>query len=71
MKAQSYEDRVHAAEAKVPTLPKWALCNRCGAESVWVNGLTPGTTYRFGVKTVDSVGNWSALSNIKEVTTEP
>jgi len=24
MKAQSYEDRVHAAEAKVPTLPKWA-----------------------------------------------
>lgn len=38
-------------------------------ESTIVTGLTPKTTYSFGIKTVDDVGNTSALSNVISVTT--
>ncbi len=33
-------------------------------QSIVVRGLTFGTTYWFGIKTVDEAGNWSALSNV-------
>ena len=34
------------------------------AQSLVVRGLTFGTTYYFGIKTVDDAGNWSGLSNV-------
>jgi hypothetical protein len=36
-----------------------------------VLGLTPGVTYYFAIKARDEVNNWSALSNVKQVTTAP
>lgn len=33
-------------------------------QSTMVRGLTSGTTYWFGIKTVDEAGNWSSLSNV-------
>lgn len=33
-------------------------------QSAMVRGLDPGTTYWFGIKTVDEAGNWSVLSNV-------
>lgn len=33
-------------------------------QSTTVRGLIPGTTYWFGIKTVDEAGNWSPLSNV-------
>ncbi len=32
-----------------------------------VSGLTPGTTYWFGVKAVDEAGNAAVLSNVPVV----
>ena len=40
-------------------------------ESFVVDGLTPNTTYYFAIKAGDEVPNWSTLSNILTVTTEP
>ncbi|MEM6531829.1 MAG: fibronectin type III domain-containing protein [Myxococcota bacterium] len=40
-------------------------------QSVTVEGLEPGTLYRFAVVTVDEAGNRSALSNVAVVMTEP
>lgn len=40
------------------------------SESYTVTGLTPGTTYYFGIKTGDEVSNWSALSNSVSATTD-
>ncbi|HUU44269.1 MAG TPA: fibronectin type III domain-containing protein [Acidobacteriota bacterium] len=34
------------------------------SESFTIEGLTAGTTYFFGIKSVDAVGRWSALSNV-------
>lgn len=39
------------------------------AESLTVTGLTQQTTYWFAVKVGDEAGNWSALSNVVQVTT--
>jgi chitodextrinase len=39
------------------------------SESFTVNGLQPGTTYWFAIKTADDVGNWSLLSNVVSRTT--
>jgi hypothetical protein len=36
-----------------------------------VTGLTPGTTYYFGLKTADEVPNWSTVSNSPYGTTTP
>jgi hypothetical protein len=33
-------------------------------QSMPVRNLTTGTTYWFGIKSVDDVGNWSAISNV-------
>jgi hypothetical protein len=41
------------------------------AETMTVTGLTEGTTYCFGIKTVDDAGNWSELSNVVCPTTVP
>lgn len=38
-------------------------------ETVTINGLTPGTTYYFAVKSADFFGNFSAISNVVEQTT--
>lgn len=39
------------------------------AESFVVTGLQANTTYYFALKAADEVPNWSALSNVVEVTT--
>jgi hypothetical protein len=39
-------------------------------ESFLVTGLAPNTTYYFAVKTVDDVGQWSAISNIATYSTD-
>ncbi|UCD64234.1 MAG: fibronectin type III domain-containing protein [Candidatus Zixiibacteriota bacterium] len=41
------------------------------AETLTVTGLDPSTTYYFAVKTADEVPNWSPLSNVATITTEP
>lgn len=38
-------------------------------EEIIVNGLTPGTTYYFAIKSADEVPNWSPLSNVASTTT--
>ncbi|UCC44746.1 MAG: fibronectin type III domain-containing protein, partial [Candidatus Zixiibacteriota bacterium] len=40
------------------------------AETFTVTGLSPATTYYFAVKVSDEAGNWSALSNVVQRTTE-
>jgi chitodextrinase len=40
-----------------------------GAETFVVTGLTPSTTYWFGLKVADEVPNWSDLSNVVTMTT--
>ncbi len=40
-----------------------------GRDTVVVTGLTPGTTYYFGLKTGDKFSNWSELSNVISRTT--
>ncbi len=40
-------------------------------ESYTIDGLSPATTYYFGLKTIDEAGNNSALSNIDSTTTLP
>ena len=37
-------------------------------QSMQISGLTAGTTYYFGLKSVDASGNWSALSNVAVLT---
>ncbi len=39
------------------------------AEIFVVTGLTPSTTYWFGMKVADEVPNWSDLSNVVSITT--
>ncbi|KAF0192650.1 MAG: Ig-like domain-containing protein [Gammaproteobacteria bacterium] len=39
-------------------------------ESFWVTDLNPSTTYYFGLKAVDEVSNWSALSNSPSTNTD-
>ncbi len=39
------------------------------SESFTITGLTPDTTYYFGIKTADEVPNWSGLSNVASGTT--
>jgi phosphodiesterase/alkaline phosphatase D-like protein len=39
------------------------------AETFVVTGLTPSTTYWFGMKVADEVPNWSDLSNVVSITT--
>ena len=39
------------------------------SETLVVTGLTPSTTYYFGIKVADEVPNWSGLSNIIARTT--
>lgn len=39
-------------------------------DSYWVTDLNPSTTYYFGLKAVDEIGNWSALSNSPSTTTD-
>ena len=39
------------------------------AQSYVVFGLTPGSNYWFAIKARDDAGNWSALSNVKQVVT--
>ncbi len=41
------------------------------AETMTVTGLVEGTTYCFGIKTVDDANNWSVLSNVICPTTVP
>ncbi len=41
------------------------------AESFTVTGLTPGTTYYFAIKAADEMANWSTLSNVASVATDP
>jgi len=38
-------------------------------QSVTLTGLSPSTTYWVAIKTSDDAGNWSALSNILQLTT--
>lgn len=40
-------------------------------ETFTVTGLTPNTTYYFGIKIADEIPNWSALSNVISRTTLP
>ncbi|MCP4583610.1 MAG: T9SS type A sorting domain-containing protein [candidate division Zixibacteria bacterium] len=39
-------------------------------QSVTINGLSPNTTFYFGVKTADESQNWAGLSNIASGTTD-
>ncbi|MEA2029987.1 MAG: hypothetical protein U9N55_00090, partial [candidate division Zixibacteria bacterium] len=39
-------------------------------ETFIVEGLNPGTTYYFAIKTADEVSNWSGLSNVVSTTTD-
>lgn len=58
----------------------WAAANQASgepspqvagsSESFTVTGLSPNTTYYFGIKTGDEVPNWSALSNVISATTD-
>lgn len=48
-----------------PPVPKLAG----QTDSCTVTGLSPGTTYYFAVKAVDSASNWSGLSNVATYTT--
>ncbi|MDZ4185070.1 MAG: CxxxxCH/CxxCH domain-containing protein [Desulfuromonadales bacterium] len=48
-----------ASQAKVPTVDRMGK-----AQTSIVNGLTPGTTYYFALKTYDESNNVSALSNV-------
>jgi len=41
-----------------------------GGQGMTVSGLAPNTTYYFALKSVDSVGNWSVISNVVSVTTD-
>jgi hypothetical protein len=41
------------------------------AETLQVTGLSPSTTYYFAIKVADKMPNWSALSNVVLVTTNP
>jgi hypothetical protein len=46
---------------RVPDPPSPKIAG--SAESFTVNGLNPGSTYYFAIKTADEVRNWSGLSN--------
>lgn len=48
-----------ASQAKAPTVDRMGK-----AQSTIVNGLTPGSTYFYALKTYDETGNVSALSNV-------
>lgn len=58
----------------------WAAANQASgepspqvagsSESFTVTGLSPNTTYYFGIKTGDEVPNWSVLSNVISATTD-
>jgi hypothetical protein len=39
------------------------------AEALALTGLARGTTYYFAIKSVDDSGNWSPLSNVRQITT--
>ena len=39
------------------------------SQSYVVFNLSPGTNYYFAIKARDEVGNWSALSNVKQILT--
>ena len=39
------------------------------SETFTVTGLTPSTTYYFGVKTADEIPNWSTISNVATTST--
>ncbi|MEW6411002.1 MAG: fibronectin type III domain-containing protein [Candidatus Zixiibacteriota bacterium] len=41
------------------------------SESFTVTGLNPGTTYYFAIRAADEVANWSALSNVATIATDP
>lgn len=38
-------------------------------EALVITGLTPSTPYWFAIKTADEVPNWSAISNVLQLTT--
>lgn len=40
-------------------------------ETVWIDGLSPGTEYYFAIKSVDIAGNWSELSVVAFAVTMP
>jgi predicted CxxxxCH...CXXCH cytochrome family protein len=48
-----------ATQAKVPTVDRMGK-----AQSIIVNGLNPGATYYFALKTYDEANNVSAMSNV-------
>lgn len=51
-----------ALATRVPGVP--APNTPGSAESFTITGLVSGVIYYFAIKTVDEVGNWSALSNV-------
>ena len=62
-------DATFAAAAALTGLPTPKASG--SAETFTVTGLQPGTTYYFAMKVADEVPNWSALSNLLQVTTLP
>jgi len=54
-----------ATQVADETVPKQAGF----AESFIVDGLSPGTTYYFAIKTADEVPNWSGISNVPNLAT--
>ena len=63
------------------TLSNWYLTERIAGvpapqeagsrETMTVNGLSPGLTYYFAIKSADEALNWSPMSNVVQVETTP
>ncbi|HRY96542.1 MAG TPA: S8 family serine peptidase, partial [Myxococcota bacterium] len=52
-----------------PILGLWTPSPVGQVDNFTIGGLSPGTTYRFGLEVVDNAGNRSALSNVVVITT--
>jgi hypothetical protein len=55
--------------ASATPIPAPAPVPAGGAQTDVVQGLTPGATYYFALRTRDGMNNWSALSNVPQVAT--
>lgn len=62
MSQSPIDDSNWAAATPVPGLPTPQVAGT--RQTVMVRGLTNGTTYFFGLRTRDDVGNWSPTSNV-------
>ncbi len=61
MTAQSFDQATSVANMPFPSNPGVT-------QSFTVDGLTAGVVYYFALRTVDSAGNWSGISNVLAVT---